>query len=127
VQVSFTRIFADADGVSHFEDASVQLQHGLAAGSPTEPLYFAPFLATEGTFWVSVPSTWKDDQAHTTPQRHIVVTVRGEYQITAGDGSSRRFPPGTVLLLEDTKGSGHSTKITSSEDAIVFAIRLASL
>ena len=127
MQVSFTRIFADADGVSHFEDVSVQLQQRLAAGSPGEPFYFAPFLAAEGTIWVRVPSTWKDDQPHTSPQRHVVVTVRGEYQVTAGDGSSRSFPPGSVLLLEDTRGLGHSTKITSSEDAILFAIRLASL
>jgi len=126
VQVSFTRIFADADGVSHFEEMSMQLQQGFAV-PPAEPLFSAPFLAAEGTVWVGAPSTWKGDVAHPSPQKQIFVTVRGEYQVTAGDGSSRQFPPGAVLLLEDTRGSGHSTKITSSEDVIVFAIRLSSL
>jgi hypothetical protein len=52
------------------------------------------------------------------------VTARGEYEVTSSDGAVRRFPPGSVLLLEDTTGQGHSTRITSSEDCIVFAVGL---
>jgi hypothetical protein len=55
----------------------------------------------------------------------VFVTARGEYEVTASDGSTRRFPRGSVLLLEDTTGDGHSTRIISAEAAIVFAVRLA--
>jgi hypothetical protein len=50
------------------------------------------------------------------------MTVQGEYEVTAGDGW--RFPVGSVVLVEDTRGSGHSTKITSAGDALVFAVGL---
>ena len=58
------------------------------------------------------------------PRRMIFVTTQGEYQVTTSDGVSRRFPVGSVLIIEDTTGAGHSTKITSAEDAIGFAVAL---
>jgi len=54
----------------------------------------------------------------------IFVTVRGEYEVTVSDGATHRFPPGSVLIVEDTTGAGHSTRITSNEDVIVFAVGL---
>jgi hypothetical protein len=60
------------------------------------------------------------------PRRQVFVTARGEYEVTAGDGTIRRFPEGSVLLLEDTTGAGHSTRITSGEECIVFAVGLAN-
>jgi hypothetical protein len=53
--------------------------------------------------------------------------VKGEYQVTTSDGVTRRFPPGSVLLLEDTTGEGHSTKLIGSGDCIVLAIGLPAL
>jgi hypothetical protein len=40
----------------------------------------------------------------------------------ASDGATRKFPTGSVLLIEDTTGAGHSTKVTSAADAIVLAV-----
>jgi hypothetical protein len=54
----------------------------------------------------------------------IFVSVQGEYQITATDGEKRKFPKGSVLLIENTTGKGHSTKVMSAEDAIVLAVEL---
>ena len=52
------------------------------------------------------------------------VTVQGEYQITATNGETRKFPIGTVLLIEDTIGEGHMTKTSSTGNTIVFAVGL---
>jgi len=122
----YTRIFTDDHGVARFDEVAIELQKGFAV-PPAEPLHFAPFLPTDGSFWVGGPTTWKGDEAHAAPRRQIFVTVRGEYQVTAGDGATRRFPPGSVLVIEDTTGSGHSSTITSSEDAIVFAVGLPTI
>jgi hypothetical protein len=54
----------------------------------------------------------------------IFVTVQGEYQIKANDGATRNFPLGSLLLIEDTTGVGHATRITSPEDTIVLAVGL---
>ena len=63
---------------------------------------------------------------HPAPRRMVFVTAQGEYEVTAGGGAARRFPPGSVLLLEDTTSAGHPTRITSAEAVVVFAVRLAA-
>ena len=123
VKARYTRLFTVSDGTARFQDLEVRLEPGFAV-PPAEPLHAAQFLPAEGTFWVGAPSTWVGDTRHPAPRRMIFVTVQGEYQIEAGDGATRRFPAGSVLLLEDTTGAGHSTKITSAEHAIVFAVGL---
>ena len=45
--------------------------------------------------------------------------------MTACDGTTRRFPAGSLLLLEDTTGKGHATRITSEKDALLVAVALA--
>ena len=123
MHVHYVRLFAKPDGASRFEDREAGLDLGFAV-PPAEPLYTAPFLPADATFWIGGPVTWKGDAPHPAPRRMIFVTVQGEYQIEASDGATRKFPPGSVLLIEDTTGAGHSTKITSAEDAIVLAVGL---
>ena len=48
--------------------------------------------------------------------------MRGEYEVTASDGTTRHFSPGSLLLLEDTTGQGHATRILA--DALVFTVAL---
>ena len=120
---SYTRLFADARGRSCFEEVEVALSPGLAT-PPAEPLHTAPFLTGEATFWVGAPADWNGEEAHPAPRRMVFVTVRGEYEVTVSGGASRRFPVGSVLLIEDTSGSGHSSRVTSGEGVIAFAVGL---
>jgi hypothetical protein len=124
MQANYARLFTDEQGVSRFEDLAVQLQPGFSPPGMRTTVLSAPFLTSEGSFWVGVPTTWLDDSPHPSPRRMIFVTVRGEYQITASDGSARRFPAGAVLVAEDTTGAGHSTKLIGAEDVIIFAVNL---
>ncbi len=123
MQARYTRLFTNSHGAACFEELEIELEPGFAV-PPAEPLHTAQFLPAEGTFWLGAPATWKGDAAHPAPRRMIFVTVQGEYQIETSDGVTRRFPPGSVLLIEDTTGAGHSTKITSAHDAIVLAAGL---
>ncbi|HET9659175.1 MAG TPA: hypothetical protein VFP05_02520 [Thermomicrobiales bacterium] len=45
--------------------------------------------------------------------------------MTASDRGTRRFPAGSVLLLEDTTGKGHTTRVTSDDDVLIVAVTLA--
>jgi hypothetical protein len=121
MQARYTRLFTNGHGATCFEDVEIGLKLGFAV-PPAEPLHTAQFLPADGTFWVGGPATWKGDAAHPAPRRMIFVTVQGEYEIGASDGVTRKFPVGSVLLLEDTAGPGHLTKITSTEDAIVLGV-----
>ena len=123
MQVTYTRLYTDSQGQSQFEDMSTDLKPGLAV-PPAEPLHVAEFLGTEGSYWVGVPSDWNGDVVHPTPRRQIFVTVRGEYEVTTGDRAARRFPVGSVLLVEDTTGVGHASKITSEQEVLIFAVGL---
>ncbi len=119
----YTRLFTDEHGRSCLEEAEVALSPGLAV-PPAEPLHTAPLLAGEGTFWVGAPPTWKGQDPHPAPRRMIFITVRGEYEVTVSGGASRRFPSGSVLLIEDTVGEGHATRVTSPDGVITFAVGL---
>jgi hypothetical protein len=123
MRAQYTRLFTDERGASRFADLDIELSVGFAA-PPAEPLHFAQFLAPDGSFWIGAPTNWKGDAAHPAPRRAIFVTARGEYQVTTSDGVARRFPAGSVLIVEDTTGDGHSTAITSDEDCFVFAVGL---
>jgi hypothetical protein len=123
MKVHYTRLFANSQGASSFEDKEAELKLGFAA-PPAEPLYTAQFSPAEGTFWLGAPPTWKGDAPHPAPRRMVFITVQGEYQIEATDGETRQFPLGRVLLIENTTGTGHSTKVIGGQDAIVFAVGL---
>ena len=123
VKARYTRLYTGEGGVSHFADIDVELSAKYTA-PPLKPTLSAPFLPIEGCFWLGVPIDWNGEASHPAPRRQVFVTVRGEYQMTAGDGVVRRFPAGSVLVLEDTTGSGHSTKITGAEDVLLFCVGL---
>lgn len=119
----YTRLFSDEHGASHFADVHLELSIGFSA-LPADPLHFAQLLVPDGSFWIGARTNWRGDAAHPAPRRAIFVTTHGKCQVTTSDGATRRFPPGRVLLVEDTTGAGHSTEITSDEDCFIFAVGL---
>lgn len=123
-QATYTRLFADKSGESHFEDIEVALSP-VDFAPPAAPLNIASFLPTAQSLWIGAPGGWQGETPHPAPQRQVFCTVQGEFEITASDGTARRFPPGSVLLLEDTHGKGHSTRILSEDGGLVFGVVLA--
>jgi len=59
---------------------------------------------------------------HPSPRRLLFVYLEGTSEITAGDGEARLFGPGSVLLAEDTWGSGHSSRVVEPDIGLVFSI-----
>ena len=91
---------------------------------PAAPLNIASISAAAQCLWVGAPVGWRGDIPHPAPYRQIFCCMSGSYEVTVSDGSVRSFPIGSVLLLEDTHGKGHSTRITSDVDALLFAVTL---
>jgi hypothetical protein len=56
----------------------------------------------------------------------VFITVQGEYEVFTIEGVVRKFPVGSVLVVEDTTGQGHSSRVTSAEECILFAVGLPS-
>ena len=120
----YVRLYTDETGEAHFEDLEVALTP-VNIAPPAAPLDIAQCVPTTQSFWVGASVGWAGDTPHPTPQRQLFCTLQGEYEVTASDGSIRRFPPGSVLVLEDTWGKGHSTRITGEVDTLVFGVALA--
>ena len=120
----YTRLYADEGGESRFEELEMELAP-VDFAPPAAPLNIALFLTTTQSLWVGAPAGWPGEAPHPSPQRQVFVTTQGEYEITASDGTVRRFREGAVLLLEDTWGKGHSTRIVGNDEALVFAVVLA--
>ena len=118
-QANYVRLFASPDGESHFEDLSIELAP-VDFAPPAPPLNIAAFGPAVRTLWVGADAAWAGDVPHPSPRRQVFCTVKGGYEVTASDGDVRSFPVGSVLLLEDTHGRGHATRV--SEDALIFAV-----
>ncbi len=123
-RASYVRLFADERGESHFEEAAVALAPTDFA-PPAPPLHVAALFPVTGCGFVCAPVDWGGQIPHPSPRRQLICNLRGEYEVTASDGTVRRFPVGSMLLLEDTTGEGHTTRIVSDDDLLIFSVTLA--
>jgi hypothetical protein len=122
--VGYVRLFADERGESHFAEVNVDLEPAEFA-PPAPLLHFAALFPATRCGFLCAPPEWDGSIPHPTPRRQLMGNLRGEYEVTASDGAVRRFPAGSVLLLEDTTGKGHASRIVSDEDVLIVAVALA--
>lgn len=98
-----TRIYADDNGDSHFEDHEIQLKSRGTVGSLSEPLAAKDIIFRE----VEPAYDWN---YHVAPQRQYIILLEGEIEIETSLHKKRIFKGGDILLAEDTTGKGHKTK-----------------
>jgi mannose-6-phosphate isomerase-like protein (cupin superfamily) len=121
--MQYTRLYSDGHGESHFEDIESDLK--LVEYAPLAPLlYLSSFSPATQFAFMNAPTGWSSEW-HPTPVRNIFFVLTGEWEVVAGDGESRRFGPGSVLLVEDTTGKGHSSRVVSETDSLAAMVQLA--
>lgn len=106
--MKITRIYADADGESHFEDLEVAFAHTSAVGRVSDPI------PATGLLFREAPADYDLDW-HNAPRRQYVINLDGSVQITASDGETRVIGAGEVFLAEDTTGKGHVSKTVDNQ------------
>lgn len=121
--VRWTRIVAAADGGSRFADDAAELADGDFA-PPAPPLGLTPLVDAAATRFIGAPAGW-DSPAHPTPARQWVVMLSGRVEATTSDGASRVFGPGDAVLVEDTDGAGHRTRVVGDEPWLAIVVALA--
>ena len=77
---------------------------------------------TAGATLLRIGAGW-DGAWHPSPRRWFVVTLAGEMEVTTTDGETRRLGPGSLWLVDDTTGRGHTTRVLS--DWSGFGVDLA--
>jgi hypothetical protein len=121
-QFRYVRLFADASGESHFQDIAVAPDGELSV-PPAPPLRMRTLGPAVTAALVGGDSGWHGEVAHPAPFRMLQSYLSGNVEVTASDGEARRLGPGSLLLLEDTHGRGHSTRVL--EDVVMLVARLA--
>lgn len=123
MKTSYTRLFADEAGESHFEDIDVEL--ALAEFAPTAPpMGVSAFMAASESAFIGGPPGWTSDW-HVSSSRNLFVVISGAWEIEASDGTVRKFSSSDVLLAEDTTGKGHRSRVISHEESLALVVQLA--
>lgn len=105
--IPFVRIFSDADGNSHFEDGMfpvniIKLQSGEEARIHN--------VAVEGNASMLMLQPGAFEDWHPSPASQMMVIIQGEAEVGASDGELRYLTPGTIFVMDDNAGKGHTTR-----------------
>ena len=118
--MKYTRLYDDANGESHFEDVDVDFAPtDFAASAP--PLDLSETVPAAQFAFMSTPAGWASDW-HSSSARNMFFVLTGEWEVTASDGEARRFAAGSALLVEDTTGKGHSSRVIAESVAAVVEL-----
>jgi len=104
--MSYVRIYSDDSGESHFEDVAV----GRAEESDGSDQWLtsAPYPVADMRFRKVISEY--PGEPHVAPRRQFIILLTGVAEIEVSDGEIRQFGPGSVLLVEDVVGKGHTTR-----------------
>ena len=120
--LTYQRLYPDATGVSHF--APLNIEVSLREFAPPAPSFSVSALAPASRHgFLHLPSGWFGD-LHPSPLRMWIIVLSGEMEFEAGDGERQRIAPGSTLLLEDTVGRGHRSRVLGNAAAILAIVHV---
>jgi hypothetical protein len=88
---TYSRLYADADGESHFEDIEIELASTDYA-PPAPPLDLSSFTPATQFGFMRAPAGWSNNW-HPSSARNIFFVLSGEWEVTASDGEARALRP----------------------------------
>jgi len=120
--LTYARLYADENGESHFEDVELELTSTDYA-PPAPPLDLSALTPAAQFGFMNARAGWASEW-HQSSARNMFFVLSGEWEVRASDGEARRFPAGSVLLVEDTTGKGHSSRVVSPIDSLAAFVQL---
>jgi quercetin dioxygenase-like cupin family protein len=123
MELNYIRMYADADGESHFEDAVMKLATADLA-PPMKPVSVSEGLPAARLIHFQAPQELDGSAWHPAPKRQFMYLLKGTMEITVSDGETRKLGPGSILLAEDTHGKGHSARRLEPEGITAALVQL---
>jgi quercetin dioxygenase-like cupin family protein len=117
--LTYVHVYADAAGASHFREEHFDFTRGRDKQSSLHVLE-----AKGGATLLRLKAGTVEDW-HNAPQAWFLIVLQGASEVTTSDGQVRHFGPGSVVLLDDTKGKGHQTRAIGKIDHIAAVIPIA--
>lgn len=112
-------IYATPDGESHIGDLDLALSENEG-----RPLFYNSTVFAASTVGFQHVRIGGVTAWHNPRQRWLAFILAGTWEVEASDGSRRRFPMGSVSLVEDTTGKGHRGRAVGEVDVLVASVRL---
>jgi hypothetical protein len=120
--MKYVRLYSDSTGASHFGDE--ELTFTLADfAPPAPPISMSQLFQPEGAAFISSPSGWMGNW-HPAPQRQYFFCLAGQLEVEVSDGEIRTFGPGEVVLVEDTWGKGHISRVVGEDRVYAVVVPL---
>ena len=122
MKMKYARVYADSEGESHFEDVEVELKE-VNYAPPAPALNLSElFPATQYAF-LHQRAGWFGDW-HPSPRRQILCLLAGKQEVETSNGEKRTFGSGDMVILADTTGKGHISRVIGSTDSMAVTIHL---
>jgi hypothetical protein len=118
--MQYVRLYADKKGRSHFERVTLELNESDYR-PPAPVMLVSHSLGADDLQFVKLPAGW-DGESICPPQRQFLIGLSGRIEVTASDGKKRIFGPGDTVLMEDTSGKGHRTRVKGKDEFIAAVI-----
>jgi hypothetical protein len=120
--VRYYRVYADENGDSHSEEVHVSMVQTDFA-PPAPPAGLSRLMPAAALAFLRCPPGWHGPP-HPAPRRQFLILLAGQIEGATSDGQVMRYTPGTVFLLEDTWGHGHSTRVVGGDPALLAVVQL---
>ena len=91
---------------------------------PAPPLNTSPLESADNCLFLELPGGWYGDW-HPTPVRQWLIIMSGACEFETGDGKRQVRKTGDVVLLEDTSGKGHQTRVMGNVAVRIAAIHIS--
>ena len=113
--MKIARLTTDDHDRSRWDEIDIAMTADGTSADPPLPASAVIF----GTIPPGLVTDW-----HPSPFRGLVITLSGEAEHEASDGTRHRFGPGSIFLAEDTTGQGHRTRSNASQPSHGLIVRL---
>jgi hypothetical protein len=121
MKTQYVRLYADSDGESHFSDEEMELT-AVNFAPPAPPINISASTPAKHFALLNSPEGWFGDW-HPTPYRQFFFLLSGKVETGVSDGEVRLFGPGSILLVEDTTGRGHTSRVI--DEGLAVSVQLA--
>jgi hypothetical protein len=122
LRVKIQHLYSDTDGESHVEEIDAEMS-AVDFAPPAPPINLSDFLAAKRVAIMKAPPGWEGNW-HRAPCRQLMFYLAGHVEAETSDGEQRTIGPGTVVLLEDTTGKGHRSRVIGDEEVIIGVVQL---
>ena len=120
--LSFSRLLPTLDGGSRFESVVIPVTRQSFA-PPAQPFSVSAFSQATECGFLYLPAGWVGEM-HPSPIRMWIFVLEGEMHFEASNGEVRCLAPGGALLLEDTEGRGHLSRVLGPHPVTLAVARL---